>query len=89
MAHPRRRPRGGPHTGGLGSDPDMGAGQRFPSAGIARLPPSKTGASLFLHTNSDQIQLLCPGGTLQIEAKGHLNANIMAWYCKGVDMGVK
>ena len=43
--HPRWKPRGGPHTGGLGSDPDMGAGQRFPSAGIARLPPSKTGAS--------------------------------------------
>ena len=40
-------------------------------------------------TNSDQIQLLCPGGPLQIEVKGHLNANIMAWYCKGVDMGVK
>ena len=40
-------------------------------------------------TNSDQIQLLCPGGPLQIEVKGHLNASIMAWYCKGVDMGVK
>ena len=30
------------------------------------------------YTNSDQIQLLCPGGPLQIEVKGHLNANIMA-----------
>ena len=40
-------------------------------------------------TNSDQFQWLCPGAPLQIEVKGHLNANIMAWYCKGVDMGVK
>ena len=48
MAHPRRRPRGGPQTGGLGSDPDMGAGQRLPSAGIARHPPRKNGASLLV-----------------------------------------
>ena len=42
-----------------------------------------------LITNSDWFQWLCPGGPLQTEAKGHLNANIMAWYCIGVDMGVK
>ena len=41
------------------------------------------------YTNSDYFQWLCPGGPLQTEAKGHLNANIMAWYCIGVDMGVK
>ena len=40
-------------------------------------------------TNSDWFQWLCPGVPLQIEVKGHLNANIMAWYCMGVDMGVK
>ena len=39
-------------------------------------------------TNSDYFQWLCPGAPLQIEVKGHLNANVMAWYCKGVDMGV-
>ena len=30
------------------------------------------------YTNSDWNQLLCPGAPLQIEVKGHLNANIMA-----------
>ena len=29
-------------------------------------------------TNSDWFQWLCPGAPLQIEVKGHLNANIMA-----------
>ena len=29
-------------------------------------------------TNSDWNQWLCPGAPLQIEVKGHLNANIMA-----------
>ena len=29
-------------------------------------------------TPSDWHQLLCPGAPLQIEVKGHLNANIMA-----------
>ena len=40
-------------------------------------------------TNSGQSQLLCPGAPLQIEVKGHLSANTMAWYRMGVDMGVK
>ena len=29
-------------------------------------------------TNSDWNQWICPGAPLQIEVKGHLNANIMA-----------
>ena len=43
----RKEAGGGLHAGGLGLGPGMGAGQRFPSAGIARLPPSKTGAGAF------------------------------------------
>ena len=55
----------------------------------AHAPQRGTFAQLWRVTNSDWFQWLCPGGPLQTEAKGHLNANIMAWYCIGVDMGVK
>ena len=40
----RKEAGGDLHAGGLGLGPDMGAGQRFPSAGIARHPPRKNGA---------------------------------------------
>ena len=55
------------------------------AAGGSKHRPSRNGLS----TNSDQFQWLCPGAPPQIEVKGHLNANIMACYCMGVDMGVK
>ena len=40
-------------------------------------------------TNSASNRPGRPAAPLQNEAKRHLNANIMAWYCMGVDTGVK
>ena len=76
-----------------GRRPAVRPPQVLPPAGPSHLTPSRPGEAKSRSdeapTNSDWFQWLCPGVPLQIEVKGHLNAYIMAWYCMGVDMGVK
>ena len=57
--------------------------------GLYDLESKRAGELARRGTNSASNQRGRPAAPLQIEVKGHLNANIMAWYCMGVDMGVK